>query len=74
MFGSSKHWIPIIVLIGTALSGCAAKQPLKARLVIPKRCINENLTSFQKPCQALSDSVALCNQVQIHYSCLQVTK
>jgi hypothetical protein len=73
MFHASKYLVLVVVMI-TALCGCAAKQRINARLVVPRRCIRVNLSDFQKPCRAVSESMAVCDQVQIHYACMEVVK
>ena len=63
-----------ILIIIAILCGCAAKQRPKATLVIPNQCLRVKIMDFQKPCRAISGSLAVCDQVQIHYSCVQVAK
>jgi hypothetical protein len=64
-------WLPLILLM---LCGCATKKRPSASFIIPNRCLRVKIADFQKPCRAISGSVALCDQVQIHYSCVEVVK
>jgi hypothetical protein len=65
-------WFLLICL----LSGCSFHARIESRpktiTTIPVDCMHDiKITSFKKPCVTISNSLAICDQVEIHYSCIE---
>jgi hypothetical protein len=58
------------LLFAFSLVGCAHRKQVKTE--IPKQCIRPiAITNFTKPCHPISDSLAICDGVEVRYSCIR---